>query len=500
MSDTQADISPEQYSGLLDTIEILRESFSDMQRVLDRDQAGWLELGSLSDRLEGFTADFRRRHAARILVAVVGNPLIKRGVSLRGAYIWGPGVTITVDDVPDQGQDINGVVQAFLDDKSNRSTFTSTEARTGWERSLACVGEVWLCLPTDEVTGRVRVRTLPAEQVTDIVTDPEDEATDWLYLREWTPKGATTARKVYHPALGYSPAIQDDARTLPSGETIPIRWDAPVRMVRVNSVAGRGIGDAFAAVPWAHAYKSYLEDWSRYMAALSRIAYTVTSRGDKVNEVAARMTAALAQPAGGGIALDPNSKLEALSKSSATIDADSGRPMAAMVAAALDLPVTTLLGDPGVTGARATAETVSDDSWAVFDVRRDMWRDVISDVIDHVIDAAVIAPAGPLRGTIVRDGDRLTAELPDGDSRTVHVDFPERDDSALLDRVKAVQLVDQSEKLAPLVALRLYLKALGVRDADEIVDLVTDEHGNFVPLDVAQAAVRQGLQDGGLPA
>ena len=499
MSD-QADISPEQYAGILDTIQILRESFADVQRVLDRDQAGWLEMGSLSDRLDGFTADFRRRHAARILVAVVANPLIKRGVNLRGAYIWGSGVTIAVDDVPDQGQDVNAAVQAFLDDKSNLSTFTSTEAHVGWERSLACVGEVWLCLPTDAVTGRVRVRALPAEQIVDVVTDPEDEATDWLYLREWTLKGETTSRKVYHPALGYSPIVQDPARTLPTGEQIAVRWDAPVRAVRVNPVSGRGIGDAFAAVPWADAYKRYLEDWSRYMAALSRIAYTVTSRGDKSAEVAARMTAALAQPAGGGIALDPNSKLDALSKSSATIDADSGRPMAAMVAAALDLPVTTLLGDPGVTGARATAETVSDDSWAVFDVRRDMWRDVLTDVIDHVIDSAVLAPAGPLRGTVVRDGDRLSAELPPGDGRTVTVDFPERDDAALLDRVKAVQLVDQSEKLPPLAALRLYLKALGVKHADEIIDMVTDDHGNFVPLDVTASATRQGLQDRGLPA
>jgi len=495
----QADISPEQYAGLLDTIQILRESFADVQRVLDRDQAGWAALGSLTDDLDGFDHAFRKRHAARIAVAIAANPLIKRGVNLRASYIWGEGISISVEDTPDQGQDVNAVVQAFVDDPSNAATFTDTEAHIEWDRLCASVGEVWLCLPTDDITGRVRVRWLPAYQITEIVSDPEDEASEWLYLREWTPAGKTTTERAYYPALGYRPQVRDRFHAK-GQDLIPIRWGAPVRPVRVNKIKGRGVGDAFAAVPWADAYKRYLEDWAKYMASLAKIVYTVTTRGDKVNQAAAHMVALAQQPAGGGLAIDPNTKLEAVSKSGATIDADSGRPLAAMVAAALDLPVTTLLGDPGVTGARATAETVSADSWAVFDVRRDLWRTVIRDIIGWVIDAAVIAPAGPLRGTIVRDGDRLTAQLPDGDGRTVKVDFPERDDDTLLDRVKAVQIVDQSEKLPPLTALRLYLQALGVKDSDEILDMVTDESGNFVPLDVLDGQVRQQMQDRGLPA
>lgn len=482
-----------QTAGALDTIEMLKESLADIQRVMDRDQAGWAELGSLDDNLGGFTHDFRNRQAARILVAMAANPLIKRGTNLRAAYIWGSGVEISVQDKPDQGQDVNAVVQAFLDDPANAATFANTDARIEWERDLAYAGEVALCLPTDPITGRVRVRKLPVSQITEIIADPEDESTEWLYLREWADSDGNTHAALY-PALGYHPATRDRSRRIKDRD-IQIRWDQPVRLVRVNKIKNRGLGDAFAAVPWADAYKRFLEDWLRVANSLSRFAWKASTRGDKTAEIAARMTASI--EAGQGVALDPNSRMEAISKSGATINADSGRPAAAMIAAALDLPVTVLLSDPGVTGARAVATDVTESSWAVFDVRRDLWRTVLRDVCAWVIDSAVIAPAGALRGTIRRDGDRRYADLPEGDGRTIEVVFPARDSESLVDRIKAIQIADQSEKLPPLTMARMYLDALGVRHVDEVLDLISDDEGNFVPLDVIDLRARAALRAAG---
>lgn len=177
-------------------------------------------------------------------------------------------------------------------------------------------------------------------------------------------------------------------------DEVEIRWDHPIKLVRVNRVGDRGVGDVFAAVPWAAAYKRFLEAWSQLTASLSRFAYQVRTRGDRVADAAAKLARANAE-AGQNITTDPNTYLEAVGKSGATIDSESGRPLAAMVAAALDLPVTTLLGDPGVTGARATAESVTDASWPVFDVRQQMWGSVLRDVCSWVIDSAVISPPGP---------------------------------------------------------------------------------------------------------
>ena len=231
------------------------------------------------------------------------------------------------------------------------------------------------------------------------------------------------------------------------------------------------------------------------MRALSRIAVKATTRGDRVQQAAAKV-AALAE-AGSGVALAHGDQLEALNTSGARFDADSGRPLAVMAAAALDLPVTTLLGDPGVSGARAVADQVSEDSWAAFDIRRDLWRTVIRDVCGYVIDAAVTAPAGKLKGTVVLDGDRQYVILPDGDGRTIEVDFPQRANDSVLDRVKAIQTAGQSQTLPPLVELKLYLQALDVKDADDVIDAVTDDEGNFIPLDILDRKVRAMLTERG---
>ena len=112
--------------------------------------------------------------AERAEIAATADPIIKRGVNLRAAYIWGAGVQISVRDQPDQGQDVNAVVQGFLDDPRNQATFSTVTAKTKLERRLATCGEVFACLPTDPYTGRVRLRVLPQDQIVEIVTDPDE--------------------------------------------------------------------------------------------------------------------------------------------------------------------------------------------------------------------------------------------------------------------------------------------------------------------------------------
>ena len=41
------------------------------------------------------------------------------------------------------------------------------------------------------------------------------------------------------------------------------------------------------------------------------------------------------------------------------------------------------------------------------------------------------------------------------------------------------------------------LEALRVDHADEVLDQITDDHGNFIPLDLIDAAVRQAVADRG---
>ena len=483
----------DQLAGALNSIGLLQEALADVEASFAREDAGWTALGSKADQ---FTHKFRTARAADAVAAAAFDPLLKRALNLRVAYIWAGGVQVSTRDDAEAGQDVNAVVRAFWGDEDVQQTFSSVQALIEHERQLGTHGELFLALPTDPRTGRVRVRSLPPEEFdADPITDPEDAARVWYYPRTYTPKAAgATARTVLYPAASYRPAIRPKTAEH-VGAQVEVRWDAPILHVAVNEVGGRGVGDLWAALPWAKAYKGFLSDWAGLMRALARIAVKVTTRGDKVQQATSHL-ATITQP-GGGVGLTHGDKLEALNTSGARFDADSGRPLAVMVAAALDLPVTTLLGDPGATGARAVAENVSEESWSVFSVRQDLWASVIGQIVAYAIDQAALAPLGGLRGTIRRDGDRQYVDLPEGDDRTIIVAFPEHDTTDMLDKVRAIVQASQTETLPPLTVARLLMQALEVPDLDDVLALITDDEGNFVPLDVLDAHVRQRIADRG---
>ena len=140
---------------------------------------------------------------------------------------------------------------------------------------------------------------------------------------------------------------------------------------------------------------------------------------------------------------------------------------------------------------------MSEESWAVFSVRQDLWASVISQVVGYVIDQAALAPLGPLRGTIRRDGDRQYVDLPDGDDRTIIAAFPEHDSTGMLDKVRAIVQAAQTETVPPLTIARLLMQALEVPDADDILAMITDDNGDFIPLDMIEERVRTRLGDRG---
>lgn len=483
-------------------LEQLSEALSDAQAVLAMDDRGWKPLGDAVEE----SVEVRKTRIGRARMMAASNPLIKRGLGLRIGYIWGQGVDISIREGDDAGQDVNEVVQAFLDDPGNRGTFSGAQAREELEHALGTDGEVALALDTDPATGRVQVRKVPPTQIVDRITDPEDEATVWFYRRDYKvapllpngTKGAPQDRTVWYPALGYRPPV---GKLQPQIGGDHVRWDQPLLFLAVNRIgeSWRGRGDAEAALPWATASKEFLENWALLMKALSRIAWRATSKGDKTQRVAQQMAGAQqADVVGGTAVMSPGQTLEAVPKSGATIDADSGRPLQTLVAAALGVPVTMLLGDPGSTGARAVAETLDQPTELEMGRRRRLWSGVLRAVIDHVIDSAVIGFRGPLRGTAVQQGDRRLVTLPDGDSRTVEVSWPSWESASIDVLIKAITLADQTGLVPPLVSLRLMLQALpGVEDIDEVLESVTDDQGDFLPPEQVAAAARDRRDERG---
>lgn len=492
--------------------EILLESLADVE--LASEDRGWVRLGQ--EMQTQLTRDGLGQISTNCRVMAVASPLIKRGLMLRIAYVWGQGVEVTARD-----EDINAVVQATMSDPSNQASLFGSQAQEELERALGTDGNLCLAAFTSPVTGKVQFRSTPFSEVRDVVTNPEDRDEPWLYLRQYEATvvepgalGGTRTRRetrrVYHPAMGFWPARRPQAV-----DGIPVRWDAPILHVSVNRLDGTkwGIPDAFAAISWARAYEGFLTDWARLMRALSKFAWRLS--GDKSSKAQAAATKVrdavragslpvpgapgnLPGPVGAVAASGPGTTLEAIPKSGATIDADSGRPLGAMVAAALGLPVTTLLADPGVSGARATAETLDKPTVLEMGLRRTLWTWIYQQVLNYVVLQAVKAPRGPLTATVGYDElGRQTVIFPDDVDTTIEVNWPKLDDLDPKTLVEAVAKADDTGKMPPLETMKLLLRALGVGDIDELVDEMTDDEGNWIDPDLTAGQVAVDAQRAG---
>lgn len=504
----QHELRAEQETNLL-----LREGMADL--VLALEDKGWTDIASSVQR--DFSPEARKSLTSLCRTMAIANPLLKRGMQIRIGYIWGQGVQVRARAAgEEQAQDVNAVVQAFWD--ANTATLSGDEAHDLLERGAATEGNVYIACFTSPLSGDVRTRTALADEVIDIITNPEDRDEPWFYIREVPQKvverayqpGQTRTRsqiaRVAHPALGYRP--QQRPKSI---DGIPIRWDAPIKHVKVNPVAGWrfGIPDVYASLAWARAYKDFLVDWAQHMHSLALITWQASggtkSKAQKVAGEIARANGGNGTgvgaippvgsgPAGQAAVGTSDVKLEAVSKTGATVDANSGKPLAGMAAAGLGLPVTMLLADPGVTGARAVAETLDLPTILEMGMRRLLWQAAFTDIIEYAIDQAAIAPRGALRGTMSRDEwGQLAVTLAGDVEKTLDWDWPPLVDVDPVELVKAI--VEASDttlgRAVPLVLLRLLLNALGVKDVDEVLDPLTDDEGNFIDPEATagQAAV-----------
>jgi hypothetical protein len=486
---TVAETSTEvELSQIRETVEFLEESLAE----LAMDDRGWRSMSA--GVADDFTDTGRREIVLLCRYMAVSNPLIKRALIVRIGYIWGQSVQVTGRAGEEDAQDVNAVVQQFWDD--NTSTLTGSQAQEELERALGTDGEIYLSAFTSPLTGRIQTRSTPTVEIVDIICNPEDRDDQWFYVREYTRQviepgqGTSVSRtetvKEVHPALGFRP--RQRIKTLNGA---PVMWDAPILHIPVNRLDGwqHGVPDVYAAIAWARLYRDFLVNWAGLTESLSKIAWRMT--GDTKSRAQRAATAATAMAttrpvgvggeAGQAVVMGPGNTLEAIPKAGAHIDADSGKPLAGMVAAGVGLPITMLLADPGVTGARATAETLDVPTILEMTMRRMLWQGKLTQLLDYVIDQAVIAPKGPLKGTqVVDDWGRRVVTLTGDVERTVEWEWPPLVDIDPVEFIKAIVEADGTNKLPPLTTLKLLLTALGVKDVDEVIDSVTDEQGNWI--------------------
>ena len=477
--------------------EVLLERLAELE--LAQEDAGWSRLGE-DDR--EFSREGLRAICRQARLFWLKNPLVKRGVEVQAHYVYGQGVTIRSED-----EAVNEVIQVFLDDAKNRAELTSHQAMLTKETELSVFGNLFFVFFIGQ-DGRVRVRSIPVDEIEEVISDPEDAKSAWLYKRVWAqraPDGKVTTFTAYYPDW-HNRTRQGGSAVFTTGALGEgVRWETPVFHVAVNRLSDMrfGVPEVYAALDWAKAYKEFLEDWATLSRAYSRFAHKLTLPAGSTKATVAAAKAKFGTTyntasgetnpapiagstfiAGNGVGFDP------IRIGGANISAEDGRRLLLMVASAAGLPET-FYGDASV-GTVATATSLDRPTELKMRNRQMLWADAWQQIMAFVIEQAV--RAGKLQGAIEEDDDG-TPRVDVGEDGDVRVDFApllEHDVAATVNAVNTAATASASGGLVDAPTLsRLLLQALGVADVDAALDAIYPEDGESLPALMARQKAEQ---------
>lgn len=353
-----------QFEAMTAENELLRESYASMaQAIIAFDDDGWNPIGTHFGQ-NGFTLTELRVAASKIREITEGNPLLKRGSSMRSSYVFGRGVSF--GEQPPR-------IRRFIESPMNQDVLFSHDAQMINERSHFTDGQFFIL--GDNQTKELQ--RIPFDEITGAVTDPDNSERIRYIRRTWTrtdvnfPTGKSTLaeRNVWYPVDTYQP----QGRFASTIQNQPVDPSKTMFYSRVNRRGGRiwGVPDAVPAVPWAHAYNEYLKDGSRMLKSLSMFAWQLRSKS-KAGAAAAAASIATPATAGSTAIMGDGMELSSMPRSN-TIDLGTGRPLASMVASALEISVVALLSDPGTSGAYGTAQTLDVPTVKAMESRQHAW-------------------------------------------------------------------------------------------------------------------------------
>jgi hypothetical protein len=480
--------------------EMLEEALYAVEQQLM--QEGWMQISATSGKeLTKQALDIAEGWGRAYWIK---NPLVRRAIELQALYVFAQGMVIKAES-----EEVDAVVQAFLEDPKNYASLTSHQAWKQNERALFTSGNRFFVFFTNESTGIVRVRTIPFSEIREVIKNPEDSAEPWFYRRDYTVtpidfgSGAISMKieTAYYPDWQYIP---DDKPSTIGGK--PIMWDNPVYHVKTNCLEDMtfGIPETLSITDWAKAYKRFLENLATVWEAQARIAQVITTSGgpravaaakakyESVMGESSRLSGDnldVGRPVGTTFTASESVKVEPYRTAGSTTSVSDGIPLRLMVGSGSGIPDQMLSADPS-TGNLATAKAMERPLELQFRDRQTLWADVWMDILEYVINQSIAAPLGKLHsmGTVTTDDEgreiyTLTALDENGEELTkkVSVVFPpilEHDVMATITALKTAATLD-GQPLAGIFDLKTLadqiFRALNIPNSEEILGEIFPE-------------------------
>ncbi len=469
-------------------VVVLQERLLELELALEKGQ--WIEYGS-----QTLQQEFSRTGLATIMhlarLNYIKNPLIKRGVDISRFYVFGRGVNISAKDT-----EINKVIQAFIDDNNNQAELTSPQARKERDKELRIDGNLFFALFVQPETGFVRIGIIPPDEIDSIIRDKDNRKKPLYYKRLWVAceTDYTTGKQRQQQVTTYYRDLRNYDDSLTRIGDFNIDDSCVIYHIKVGGFSdwAFGVSEVYAAIDWARAYKSFLEDFAKIIKSLARFAWRKKTGGGATGVAAARskLNSTFGQN-GTRIETNPSAnagsvmietgdeQLDPIKTSGSTTSADQGKELRLMAGIAMGLPDHIASGDMAQ-GTLATAKSLDRPTEFQFTDRQELWVGIYQTLLQFVVYNAVAAPLGALRGlgdTDTNIYNEPVVTFPDGIETTIEVDFPAILEHDVLQTIQAwiagSTFNGQTPSLIPdrKFLARQVLLEMGIDDVDELLDV-----------------------------
>jgi len=251
--------------ALYNVVPGLREAYTQADIELTLDDKGWLVGGQkVASELDPIS---RTATINKCRFYWLRDPLVHQAVRLWTDYsLGGTAISYQADDDAVQKK-----LDVWMKDRRNRALL-STSGIKRLSTKLLVDGEIFFALFDDGV-----VRTFDPLQITDIITDPDDDETILAYKRE-----SKDGRTVYF----YQDWAATDEQLTSAEKTddpttrkkIKLEQKVKVYHWKFDTMGKRGIGLLVTAINWSREHRRFMEARVAITQALANFAYKLTAK------------------------------------------------------------------------------------------------------------------------------------------------------------------------------------------------------------------------------
>lgn len=456
-------------ANAIETIEDILATEATTQAALRAEDQGWVRpAGSQTATDYTFGELVKLRKRSRALWLVDGTIKSAERLLLSGSV--GRGIL-----KPKAGQALQETVDEFFNDPDNQLSVFSPQAIEQLNLAFMLDGEVFIACNTTAADHRVKMHLIPANEITEVVTHPDNPSRVIAYQRTYKPEWFNWStgkrefsqqsvvayyRDIETPDPFGTEATEDPEAARVLAQCPALLDDVCIMQVRVNTTGLRGVPLVARAIEWARAHHRCVTDLVCYTRAITAIAWIKKALTRSQSAFAASAAVGVDSPAGPGATYTTSGSTDIQSVNVSTAGTnvlETACRMTFLQVIRCFPFAETWYGDVS-RGSYATAQSV--ELPAMWGLR--YWQNSFRGPFLRLIRFAV---------------DRAIDKKPDlnigGQSRNVDIEFPRpepRDDSSAPNLILAITNSAIEGALPWREASRQILESLGVTESATIIE------------------------------